>query len=135
MYKVIKRKDYVTDSFKYEPMGNEQADSFAARMIAYYGATVKTNAELRRLLESYDASKYIEFVSVKVVSGDMVGETYDVNAFLKDEIRDTIVSKSLLLTFKPLKRESFIMRDVVSFLTSQVQLIYPEFRCMGVLLA
>jgi len=133
MYKIIKRKDYITDYFRYEPMSNEQADSFAARMTTYYGTTIKTNAELHRLLESYDISKYVNFLSAQVVSGDVMGETYEVNDFLIDEIRDLSMNKSLLLRFSPLSRDSYILRDLISFLVSQVQLIYPEFHCVGVL--
>jgi len=133
MYKIVKRKDYATDYFPYELMNNAQEDSFAARMIAYYGTVIKTNAELRRLLAAYEVSEYIELDSVQVVSGAVTGETYEVNNFLKDEIRDLAVSKSLLLKFKPLKRNSYILRDVMSFLVSQVQLVYPEFHCVGVL--
>ena len=71
---------------------------------------------------------------MQVVHGVSVGETYEVNGFLKDEIRDVAVSKSLILKFRPLKRNSIILRDVLSFLTSQVQTIYPEFHCLGVLI-
>lgn len=134
MYKIMKRKEYATDYFPYELMNNAQEDSFAARMIASYGTVIKTYAELHRLLAVYDVSQYIELDSVQVVSGAVTGETYEVNAFLQDEIRDLAVSKSLLLKFKPQKRNSYILRDVISFLVSQVQLIYPEFHCVGVLI-
>jgi len=133
MYKIVKRKEYLTDNFSYELMNNGQEDSFAARMVAHYGTVIKTNAELRRLLASYDVSQYLELESVQVIYGEVSGETYGVNGFLKDEIRDLAVSKSLLLSFKPLKRGSYILRDVMSFLVSQVQLVYPEFHCVGVL--
>jgi len=133
MYKVIKRKGYSTDYFAYDLMSNAQEDSFAARMISYHGTFIKTNAELRRLLAAYDASGYIGLNSVHVVPGVVTGETYEVNNFLKDEIRDLAVSKSLLLKFIPLKHNSYIIRDVLSFLVSQVQIIYPEFHCVGVL--
>ena len=133
MYKVTKRKDYSTDYFAYELMSNAQEDSFAARMISYHGTLIKTNAELRRLLAAYDASAYLGLDSVHVVSGATTGDTYEVNNFLKDEVRDLAVSKSLLLKFKPLKHNSYIIRDVLSFLVSQVQIIYPEFHCVGVL--
>jgi hypothetical protein len=134
MYKIIKRKEYTTDYFPHDLMNNAPDDSFAARMIAYYGTVIKTNAELHRLLAAYDVSEYIELDSVSVVSGIVMGETYEVNNFLKDEIRDLSVGKSLLLKFKPLKSDSYILRDVMSFLVSQVQVVYPEFHCAGVLI-
>ena len=133
IYKVAKRKEYATDIFKYDLMNNAQSDSFTARMMAYYGTIIKSNAELHRLLASYDVSEYITLDSIQVVSGMIDGETYEVNRFIKDEIRDQTVSKSLLMKFKPIKRNSYILRDVMSFLVSQTQIIYPEFNCVGVL--
>ena len=134
MYKIIKRKEYATDYFSYDLMSNAQEDSFAARMISYYGTLIKTRAELQRLLAAYYVSQYIELDSVHVVPGAITGETYEVNNFLKDEIRDLAVSKSLLLKFISLSYESYILRDVMSFLVSQAQIIYPEFHCVGVLI-
>jgi len=134
MFKIMKHRDYATDNFIYELTNNTLEDSFATRMVSHYGTVIKTNAELRRLLGAYDVSSYIELNSAQIVYGAVEGETYEVNGFLKDEIRDVSVSKSLLLKFRPLKRHPYILRDVMSFLVSQVQLIYPEFRCVGVLL-
>jgi len=131
MYQIVKRVDYATDFFSYELMSNAQVDAFGARMIAYYGTVIKTSAELRRLLEGYEASRFLKLESIQVVPGEVAGETYEVNGFLKDEVRDIAVSKSLLLRFKPLRRDTYIMRDLMSFLTSQVQLVYPEFHCVG----
>jgi len=134
MYKIVRRIDYATDFFSYELLNNAREDDFSARMVAYYGTVIKTSAELRRLLEGYEASKHFRFESLQVVQGEIAGDTYEVNNFLKDEVRDIAVSKSLLLRFKPLKQESYILRDLMSFLVSQVQLVYPEFHCVGVLI-
>ena len=133
MYKVKKRTYFETENFRYELMNNALDDSFAARMIAHYGTMVKTNAELQRLLEGYDVARYIRLESFQVIHGETTGETYEVNSFLTDEIRDIAISKTLLLKFRPTKPGSYILRDMMSFLTSQVQLIYPEFKCVGVL--
>jgi hypothetical protein len=134
IYKIAKRKDYATDSFQYDLMNNAQDDNFATRMIAHYGTVIKSNAELHRLLASYDVSEYIVLDSVQVVQNMVGGQTYEVNHFIKDEIRDHSVSKSLLMKFKPVKRNSYILRDLMSFLVSQTQAIYPEFNCVGALL-
>ena len=133
MYKVMKRTEYETEYFRYELFNNAPDGSFAARMVAYYGTVIRTNAELHRLIAGYEVSEYMRLESVQVVQGAATGETYDVNSFLNDEIRDSAISKSLLFKFKPLKSESFIHRDVMSFLVSQMQLVYPEFHCVGML--
>jgi len=133
MYKVAKKMDYVTDHFKYELMNNVQTDSFAGRMLSYYSMVVKTQGELTRVLNSYDASRFVQLDSFQIVSGRTTGETYEVNTFMIDEVRDLAVSKTMMLRFKPQIRNHILLRDEMSFLTSQVQLIYPEFHCIGVL--
>lgn len=132
MYLVIPKKDYATDFFTYEPLSNGQADSFASRMASYYGTVIKTRAELTRILHSFAASQWVELDSYQIVNETAQGESYEVNRFLSDEVRDLAVSKSLVLKFRGL-RDSFIARDAMSFLTSQIQLFYPEFHCVGVL--
>jgi hypothetical protein len=134
MYKVMKRKKYLTEYFTYDLMNNAQVDSFAGRMISYYGTVIKTRAELQRLLAAYDISEYVTLDSIEVLPKIADRESYEVNSFLLDEVRDPANTKSLMLRFKPLKRNSYLGRDAVSFLVSQVQVMYPEFHCMGVLL-
>jgi len=133
MHQIAMRREYATERFEYELMSNAQDDSFAGRMLGYYGTVVKTNAELRRLLASYSASRYVELLSARVVQGDVIGETYDANSFLKDEMRDPSTNRTLLLEFTSLNRDSFLLRDAMSFLVSQAQVLYPEFKCVGVL--
>ena len=133
MHKVVKRVEYEVENFQYELMNNALDDSFAARMVAHYGTVIKTNAELRRILAGYDAARHITLDSVQIISGETSGETYEVNGFMQDEVRDIAISKTLLLRFKAYRANLFISRDVMSFLVSQVQMIYPEFHCVGVL--
>ena len=56
------------------------------------------------------------------------------NSFIIDEIRDHAYKKCLLLKFRGRGDHEFLFRDVMSFLVSEVQLLYPEYACEGVLL-
>ena len=134
IFKVAKRIVLETDAFPYELMNNAQRDSFAVRMMACYGTVIKSHAELQRLIEAYDVCDYIMLDSVQVVPSRFDGDTYEVNEFIKDEIRSAAVHQSLLLKFKPVKKNAYILRDIMSFLVSQVQIIYPDFYCVGVLI-
>jgi len=133
MYKIMKRKEYVTEDFSFDLTNNAQEDSFAGRMIAYYGTVIKTHAELQRLLAAYDVLGYVTLESVEVLPPGKTGETYEVNSFLLDEIRDIAAGKTLMLKFKAQKNEFYLNRDAMSFLVSQVQIMYPDFFCVGVL--
>lgn len=61
-------------------------------------------------------------------------ETYSMNFFVQDEIRDRDAQKKLILYFRPGRQMDWLQRDILSFLVSEVQRIYPEYDCGGVLL-
>lgn len=56
------------------------------------------------------------------------------NGFILDEIRDRDYEKRLVLLFRKKSALSFLLRDIMSFLVSEVQLMYGEYRCEGQLL-
>lgn len=133
LYKIWQRKDYSTDRYVYPVVSNRQEDSFSGRMVAHYGAVIKTRAELERLLFSYEASQFLAFISYQISWGEIYGETYEINQFIVDEVRDAGCTKSMLLKFRAVETGNFLTRDMMSFLVSQVQLVYPEYHCVGVL--
>lgn len=64
---------------------------------------------------------------------DGKNETYSMNPFIEDEIRDKRSQKKLLLCFKAGMGEEWLNRDIASFLVSEVQRLYPEYECGGML--
>ena len=56
------------------------------------------------------------------------------NGFILDEIRDRDYEKRLVLLFRKKSALSFLLRDIMSFLVSEVQLMYGEYMCEGRLL-
>ncbi|MDR2022918.1 MAG: hypothetical protein LBQ71_06615 [Hungatella sp.] len=131
--KITQRKDTITDQYHYELLSNKQTDSFAGRMALHYGTVVRTKLELMRILHSFEAGASLEFDSLHIAKTPVLGETYDMNPFITDEIREDGDQKTMILRFKPLGQKDFLIRDTMSFLVSQVQYIYPEYRCVGVL--
>ena len=61
---------------------------------------------------------------------DTTFETYELNPFVKDEIRCDDDKKIMKLTFKAEQITPFT-RDMMSFLTSEIALSFPELKCMG----
>lgn len=133
LYKVWQPRESVGDRRKFDVVSNKQQDSFAGRMMAHYGAMIKTKSEMARLLQSFEAARYVKFISFQISWGAVPGESYEVNRFIIDEVRDPSCTKTMLLRFFAEKRGDIIARDIVSFLVSQVQLVYPEYSCVGVL--
>lgn len=115
---------------------NLQVETFGYRMLSKLGTQVKSRGEIRRLLYSMSMEEHFRLIDMEIIQGKIRNrETYEVNWFIKDEIRDIAISKTLLLTFET-KSESiqWFERDLLSYYTSQIQLIYPEYHVEAILL-
>ena len=134
IYRFRKQFDRAVDTYPYPVMSNARIDSFSARLTAAYRIQVKTKAELRGLVASFEAASDIELRQITFAGEKFSGETYDMNQFIKDELRDPEYRKTLVLGFSAKKRDYFLTRDNVSFLTSQVQIAFPEYNCVGTLI-
>ena len=119
--------------YKYELMTNEININFSNKLAFHKANSIKTKTELSRLINSFKASKYLRFkdVSLTEICLEENKETYEVNDFIIDEIREDNIKKSLILYFEPVNKEDYLNKDILSFLVSEVQFIYPEYKCEG----
>ena len=94
---------------------------------------MKTKSELARVINSFEASKYLKFkeVILEDCSDINSNETYDVNDFIIDEIRDANIKKRLILKFQAIDKDNYINNDILSFLVSEAAFLYPEYKCEG----
>ena len=53
------------------------------------------------------------------------------NPFIIDEVRRKDAAKQLILCFQGSQKLKWLQRDIMSFLVSEVQLLYPEYQCVG----
>jgi hypothetical protein len=131
IYRFRKQQDRAVDTYQYPVLSNARRDSFSARLTAMYGVQIKTKAELRGLISSFEASRNIELRTITFAGEKFSGETYSMNQFIKDELRDPEYRKTLVLGFGARSRDYFLTRDNISFLTSQIQMVFPEYNCVG----
>jgi hypothetical protein len=134
MYRIRKRRDSPVDVYTYPVLSNGRTDSFSARLMAKFGTHITTRAEMRKLLTSFEASEFVELTDFHFAGEKLPGDTYDMNPFIKDEIRNPDYQKTLALSFKAKNRDAILNRDIISFLVSELQSAYPEYRCIGTLL-
>ena len=121
------------EKYKYELMTNEVNMNFANKLAFEKPYTIKTKTELARVINSFKASKKLIFNDVKLqenYEGEL-NQTYEINDFIIDEIRDENIKKVLILYFKPVNKENYLNNDILSFLVSEVQFLYPEYKCEG----
>lgn len=119
--------------YEYELMTNEININFSNKLAFHKTNSIKTKTELARLINSFKASQYLKFkeVSLTEICSEENKETYEVNDFIIDEIREDNIKKSLILYFEPVNKENYLNKDILSFLVSEVQFIYPEYKCEG----
>lgn len=133
LWKFVCYKDEYKEKYEYELMSNEIMVNFANKLSFQNQFTIKSKIELAKMLGSYMVSKYLEFDDFKLENHQtqVIKETYEVNEFISDEIRDGSEKRTLLLYFNPRYKEYYLNRDILSFLVSEVQLLYPEYECEG----
>ena len=116
---------------KYEILSNRRVENFTNKFVRNHQTNVKTKAEIIRLVNSFEVSHQLELRDIEIVDvapNDAI--SYPVNHFLIEEM-EARHKKILLLSFKRKRENSFVSNDILSFLVSEVQRNFFEYRCMG----
>jgi len=134
MHRLCQKQDSDTDVYPYPVLSNARKDSFSERLMHRYSSRIGTKAEMRKLLTSFKVSEYVALSDLQFTGEKIKGDSYDMNHFIMDEIRVPAFQKTLVLSFRAKKLDTFFIRDIISFLVSEVQTVYPQYRCVGILL-
>jgi len=134
LIQVIKPTFFPTDYFEYPLFSNAKAYRFADGY-STAATVIRTKAEIFRKIRAFSIAKSIDLVDVKVVKPRYAfnSVTYNTNDFIVDEIRSPGYQQVLLLTFYSKYSEEDYVEDIISFLTSEIQVYYPEYDCRGCL--
>ena len=92
---------------------------------------IRTKADLERIIHSYRDISGIKLEEIVIVDKEIEGGTYDYNVFIEDEIRQTNFKHTLLLKFST-EFSDFLEYDIISFIVSEIQLLFPGYLCRGV---
>lgn len=125
------------ERFIYPLMTNQRKDEFLERFARRQGERVRTGGELARFIQGYGMEEYVSYEGFEILDRESsmeLPETYSMNSFILDEIREDEYKKRLVLRFRKKSTLDFLLRDIVSFLVSEVQLMYGEYMCEGRLL-
>lgn len=133
IFKIVKKRESKLDKYDYDLFSNSKNISFIEKFANYNKNTIKTKAELIRLINAFELNEYLEFKNIYIEenSKENKKETYDMNFFISDEIRDFYSNKRLILEFEAKEKTDFIIRDILSFIASEIQGYYPEYICEG----
>lgn len=134
IYSIRSSRDRKIDRYTYPILGNERMESFAEKYQEKWGQSIRTKTELAHFLKGFGLQDYVCYQDCRVAKNfPDKKETYSMNAFITDEIRNREAQEKLILFFRPGQKETWLQRDILSFLVSEVQRIYPEYDCGGVL--
>lgn len=95
---------------------------------------IRTVAEAKNYVEHMECGKYIQLKNINQNFHIAQNDTYDCDEFLMEEIRKTPQSPVLYFEFEAVDKESVLTKDIMSYVVSRLQLIYPEYLCKGVLI-
>lgn len=132
LLKIVTPKKDKTERYEYDLVSNSKRQSFVESFSNQTQQHIKTRAELMRIINSFEIGDFLHFEKIEIKEKfDHIEETYDVNFFIIDEIRDIDYKKIMVLYFKEVKKDYFITRDILSFIISEIQMFYPEYKCEG----
>ncbi len=120
--------------YPYPPLSNECKESFSGSITEMYRKSIKTKAEMARLIESFPSGDCLEFKGCAVEKEAPEGWeacNYNMDGFIQDEIRVGGAQQILLISFAAKDPEYYLNEDIMSFLVTQVQKIFPEYHCIG----
>jgi hypothetical protein len=134
-------------------MHNEVMDTFAGRYISRGGILLQSRLEMFRQVEQYDMMDLVSLEDVSlIIETETFDDTYmslmntapnnideneymplsDLNWFISDDFVNRMEQKVLLFKFKSLKPH-FLSHDLISFIISQMQRQFNEYRCEAML--
>ncbi len=135
VYQIRSSGEQRIDRYTFPVMGNGRKESFGEKYQRKWNQQIRTRTELLHFIRGYGLEEYVGYQDCGIEdSFPGQRETYSMNPFMQDEIRDRTAQKKLILYFRPGKKMEWLQRDILSFLVSEVQRIYPEYDCGGVLL-
>ncbi len=125
------------ERYPYPILSNQYKDSFSGSITEIFRKSIKTKGEMARLVESFDYGDYVAFSDFYIsdgVSETCILQNYNMDGFIQDEIRMDDVKKVLVIQFSVRNPACYLNEDIMSFLVTQVQKIFPEYLCVGELL-
>ena len=120
-------------TYPFELMSNRRDLGFSGKFSSAKSLVIRTRGEIARLLQSYDeVSKQVQFREVEILEEyNKPYDTFDFNTFIDDNIRIDRYKKIMLITFSATDVDDYLLSDKMSFLISEIQILFPEYKCIG----
>ena len=120
--------------YQYPMLSNQYKESFSGSITEMFRRSIKTKAEMGRLIEAFDYEKYVTFSGFRLCSEIPTvckDANYNMDSFLTDELRTGDGGRILVVQFTVKDPSEYLNEDIMSFLVTQVQRIFPDYHCVG----
>lgn len=134
VFKIIQPKLEQMAKYEYKLVSNSRIDGFINKFSQKQASIIRTRGEINRIVNSFETSKEFELVNIEIEAEKELGITYDMNYFIEDDIRVGNEKKIMRLQFKTHIYDNPIVYDLMSFLVSEIQMYFPEYKCEGELI-
>jgi len=123
-------------SYSYQVLSNKRDLGFVGRYASVKSIVVRTRGEVARVLQSYEMSQELSFQEIEVINSySKPIQTINLNEFIDDNIRVDSYKKIMILKFKSgINKNDFLIYDKMSFFVSEIQFLFPEYKCIGELI-
>ncbi len=132
LYQVNKKSG--REHYPYPILGNLYKESFSGNITEMYRRSIKTKGEMARLMEAFSYDNYVRFIGMEIretFPKEWEYSNYNMDGFIQDEIRIGSGRWALVLNFVPVEQDNYLNEDIMSFLVTQVQKMFPEYFCIG----
>ncbi|MBO5145206.1 MAG: hypothetical protein J6C19_06675 [Lachnospiraceae bacterium] len=122
------------EKYQYPVLSNQYKESFSGSITEMFRRSIKTKAEMARLIEAFDYGDYLTFCGFELdtkISQECRDANYNMDSFLTDELRTGDSGQTLVIQFTAKDPANYLNEDIMSFLVTQVQRIFPDYQCIG----
>lgn len=124
-----------TLKYNFEVLSNRRDLEVVGKFTSLKSLVIRTRGEIAHLITLYELRKDLSFYDVELVNNyTKTIQTINYNNFIDDNIRDNNSKQILVVKFKADNREEFLIFDKMSFLVSELQILFPEYKCIGELI-
>ena len=134
-------KKYVfRDLEKYNCEGNSYKlfsnwkNSIFDRLKLKCNTVIKSRNEIERIADSLGKKYGIKLIGINEYYEESEYEkiSYDINSYIKDEIRTGSTEKNLVLNFEAEKYD-YMTLDILSYIVGEIQYDFCDYKCIGVI--
>ena len=125
------------ERYAYPVLSNQYRESFSGRVTEMFQRSIKTRAELGRLIEAFDYGTYVTYQGIRtesLVPPECIPCNYNMDGFIADEFHTGSHRPVLVIEFSQVDSRNFLTEDIMSFLVTQVQRVFPDYHCVGSLI-